>query len=205
MTQKNFRGPQRAKGDSKIRNVPPRSTYQMNPLFSSVYRLGGFRRRHAIDYLNRNMVLFDVYSFSVLAFVIEKETNRSVPIVTLAAGQAPDNFHVSSTEVETTTTYTYDSEAGPTTIDVDSRTIRIQVKRSRSAQALTMCLFLVNWALATGSIYIVLFTIFRREEINEAVLLFPVVTILIIPAPRSLYPGSPPFGIFIGKSLALRY
>jgi len=150
------------------------------------------------------MLPFDAYSFSILVFVIEKETNKSVPIVTLAAGQAPDNFDVSSTSVETTT-YTYDSEAGLTMIDVDFRTIRIQVKRSRSAQALTMCLFLANWALTAGSICIVLVAIFKREETNDADLLLPVVTILIIPAPRSLYPGSPPFGIFIGMSWAPRY
>jgi len=147
------------------------------------------------------MVPFEVYSLSVLVFAIEKATNKSVPIVIVSAGQAPDNFHVSCIGMGTTATYTYDSGTGPTTIGVDSQTVYIQVKRSRSAQALTMCLFLANWALTTGSIYIVFVVIFGGEEINEAVLLLPITVILTIPAPRSLYPGSPPFGIFIGNCL----
>ena len=193
------------KCDSKIRNVLPKfDLFKRTCFLASLYRFAGFRERHDIDYLNTNMVPFEVYSLSVLVFAIEKGTNKSVPIVIVSAGQAPDNFHVSCVGMETTATYTYDSGTGPTTIGVDSQTVYIQVKRSRSAQALTMCLFLVNWALTTGSIYIVLLVVFGGEDVNEAVLLLPITVILTIPAPRSLYPGSPPFGIFIGKSRALR-
>ena len=135
---------------------------------------------------------FDFYLLSVLAFVIEKATNQSIPIVTITVGQAPNNFEVSSTELEAL-------NGG-----VRSTVAYIEVKRSQFAQAITMCLFLVNWALTTGSIYIVFLVIFRRERINEAVLVLPITIVLTIPTLRNLYPGSPPFGIFIGKSRALR-
>jgi len=149
------------------------------------------------------MAPFDAYSFSISAFVIEKATNESIPIVTFTAGEAPANFDVSSTEVETTNDYAYDSGTGPATINVHSKLVYIEAKRLRSAQILTMCLFLVNWALTTASIYIVVLVVFKRERMNDAVLLLPVTIILTIPTLRSLYPGLPPFGIYIGMSRAL--
>jgi len=38
------------------------------------------------------MAPFDTYSLDVLVFMIERTTNNPMPIVTLTAGQAPDNF-----------------------------------------------------------------------------------------------------------------
>jgi len=149
------------------------------------------------------MAPFDTYSFNISAFVIEKATNVSIPIVTLTAGQAPNNFDISSVDAETTSNYTYDSETGPTTINAHSKIAHFKLKRSRSAQTLTICLFLVNWALTVGSVYIV-FTVFRGEETDDAVLLLPVTIVLTIPTLRSLYPGLPPFGIYIGKFRAPR-
>jgi len=151
------------------------------------------------------MAPFDTYLLNTLVFVIEKETNKSIPIVKLTAGQAPGNFGISSTEVKTASNYTYDSGTGPTTINVDSKIIRIEAKRSRFAQALTICLFLVSWTLATCSIYIVALVIFRREQMNDAVLLLPVTIALTIPTLRSLYPCSPPINISIGESRVLGY
>jgi len=147
---------------------------------------------------------FDSYTLSVSVFVIEKATNQSIPIVTIAVGQAPDNFEISSTELETWSSYTYDSGTGNQTIPVPSRIAYIEVKRSQFAQAITMCLFLINWILTTGSICIVALVLSRREKIKEAVLLLPVTIVLTIPTLRNLYPGLPPFGIYIGKSRTLR-
>jgi len=160
---------------------------------------------HDIKYLDTYVAPFDAYSFSALVFVIEKETNQSIPIVTLTAGQASEkNFDVSSVGVKTMNSYTYDSEMGPTTTNVDSGIVYIEAKRSRFAQTLTICLFLINWTLAACSIYIVILVAFRRERTNDAVLLLPVTIILTIPTLRGLYPCSPPFTMFIGKSRARR-
>ena len=83
---------------------------------------------------------------------------------------------------------------------VPGRRIYITVKRTILAKAFTMCLLLVNTALAIGSAYITLLVVIRREETNEGVLLLPVTIILTIPAIRTLFVGSPPFGIYIGRS-----
>jgi len=203
MTQPSSRQTQRVKGNGMIHKLLSHSTYQTT-FFFSVWELVTFGYMHEVDYLDTDIVPFDVHLLGVSMFVIEKETNQSIPIVTLTTGRAPGNFDLSSTEVETTRNYTYDSDTGPTTINVNARIAQIEAKRSRFPQALTMCLFLVNWTLTVGSIYIVVLVIFGRGGINDAVLLLPVTIILTIPTLRSLYPGSPPFGVFIGKSRALR-
>jgi hypothetical protein len=184
-------------------------------LLSSLYRSGTFDVSHSIDAYNGVMAPFDSYSFAVSAFAIEKSTNRSVPIVTFAAGDALDNFVVESSETKTKNNYTYDSGTGPTTVEVESSVIHIRAKRTTFARAFTMCLFLVNWALTIGSTYITVLLAFGDQdpemdgptpppEIDNGVLLFPVTIIVTIPALRSLYVGSPPLGIVIGKPGVLR-
>jgi len=158
---------------------------------------------HRVYFSDTDMAPFDAYSLSFFVFVIDEVTNEPIPIITFAVGEAPNNFELSSVEVETMSSYTYNSETGPTTIDVGSKVIRIKAKRTRFAQTLTMCLFLVNWALTAASIHIVL-VLFRKEGINDAVLLLPITIILTIPTLRSLYPGPLPFGILIGESRAPR-
>lgn len=93
-------------------------------------------------------------------FVIEKATNKSVPIITFAAGEGQDNFAVSSYDMGTRSNYTYDSGTGPTTIEVDS-------KRSQLAQAFTMCLLIVSLALTIGSIYLTFLVIFGGEGVDN--------------------------------------
>ena len=159
-----------------------------------------------IDAFTTDPTPFDVYDLTLFAFVIEKATNRSVPIVTFLTGEAPNNFVISSVEtMRTRSNYTYDSGEGPVTVEVESSVIDIEVKRSQLARAFTLCLFIVNWALTVGSTYVTLLAVFREGEMNEAVLLFPVTIVLTIPALRSLYVGSPPFGIIIGESRALGF
>ena len=155
---------------------------------------------HSLDIVSMDAVPFDSYVSSALLLVIEKATNKSVPIVTFAAGEGPDNFAVSSFDMETKSNYTYDSGAGPTTAEVESRVIRITVERSQLARAFTICMMIVGSALAIGSTYLTILVFFEGDGVDRAVLLLPVTIILTIPALRALYPGSPPFGIFIGKS-----
>jgi hypothetical protein len=93
------------------------------------------------------MAPFDTYSLTVSAFAIEDATDKPVPIVTFAAGEAPDNFVASSVETETKSNYTYDSVTELATVGVQSGMIDIEAKRTRLAQAFTLRLLLVNWAL----------------------------------------------------------
>ena len=164
-----------------------------------------FGVNHVLDYYYADMVPFDTYFVGALAFVIEKATNHSVPIVTFAACEGSDNFVISSVETPTTSNYTYDSGTGPTTIEVNSSTIEISARRSQLAQAFTMCLLLINWTLALGSTYVTLIAVFSEEKVHEGVLLLPVTLVLTVPALRGLYVGSPPFGIYLGRSRVLRF
>jgi len=149
------------------------------------------------------MVPFDVYYLNALAFVIEKATNRSVPIITFATGEGAENFVVSSIQTQAKNNYTYNPGTGPTTVEVESSLVFITVKRSKLAQAFTVCLLLVNTALAICATYITLLVIVRRDGMNDGVLLLPVTIVLTIPTLRGLFVGSPPFGIYLGGSRAL--
>ena len=152
-----------------------------------------------MDYKNPTVVPFDPYFFTASAFVIEKATNKSVPIVAFAAGDGPENFVVSFANTSTYSNFTYDSGTGPTTVPVESSVVWIGAKRSPLARAFTLCLFIVNWALTIGSVYITLLVLVGTGKMDPAVLLLPVTLVLTIPTLRSLYVGSPPFGIYIGE------
>ena len=152
-----------------------------------------------MDLQTRNAVPFDWYISSVSMFVIEKATNKSVPVVAFAAGDGPENFVVSSVSEPTKSNFTYDSGTGRTTVEVESSVVWVEARRSQLSQAFTLCLFIVNWALTVGSVYITLLALVGTAKMDPAVLLLPVTLVLTIPTLRSLYVGSPPFGIFIGE------
>ena len=166
----------------------------------SLLSLGTFEVDHSIDYPSPYMVPFDSYSLTATAFVIEKATNESVPIVTFTAGEATDNFIISSRNMSNMRNkFTYNPGTGSRTIEVGSGMIEVKAKRSSLAQAFTICMLFINWALTIGSMYITITLLARKEKMDAAVLLLPVSIVLTIPTLRSLYVGTPPFGIFIGK------
>ena len=164
-----------------------------------------FEVDHTVDTFSPDMVPFDTYSISVVAFVIERATNNSVPIVTFAACEGSDNFFISSVGTSMISTRHYDPGTGPTTAEVYSSVAQITAIRSQLAQAFTMCLLFINWALALGSGYVTFVAVVAKEKVNEGVLLLPVTIVLTIPTLRSLYVGSPPFGIYLGGSQVLRF
>jgi len=160
---------------------------------------------HSIYTYGLDMAPFDTYHSTTTMFAIEKATNESVPIVTFAASGRPKNFVVSSENSESLSNYTYDSGTGPTTVEVESGVTYITVKRSRLARAFTLCLLLINSALTAGSVYVTVLVLTTKEKINDGILFFPVTVVLTIPTLRSLYPGSHPFGLYIGRSRALGF
>lgn len=159
---------------------------------------------HPIDVLAPDRVPFDSYYITALVFMIDRATNESMPIISFAAGEGPNGFIVSSTNEWVWSSYTYDSGTGPKTVDVPSTIAFITIKRSRLARAFTMCLLLVDSGLAVGSTYVMLLVFFKRDGLDSTVLLLPVTIVLTIPTLRGLYPGSPPFGIYLGRFRALR-
>ena len=167
----------------------------------SMETLTAFQFNHTIDYNAPGMAPFDTYILNAVAFVIDRTTNEPVPIIQFATDEGPDNFAVSSNNYSTISAYDYSPGIPPT--PVSSKVIQITVKRSHLARAFTMCLLLVNIALTLGSSYVTLVIFFKRDEdVHDGVLLLPVTIILTIPALRNLFVGSPPFGIYLGRSLA---
>ena len=150
------------------------------------------------------MVPFDAYSLRALVFVIEKATNESLPVFTATTGEGVSGFAILSVEEQAKAFWIHDSEAGQTPVTVSASRISITVKRTLLAKAFTVCLLVVNSALTVGSVYVTLLAVVRREAVNDSVFFFPVTIVLTIPALRSLYPGSPPFGIYLGEFPALR-
>ena len=96
-----------------------------------------------------------------------------------------------------TSKFTYDTGNGTVTVDVESRALVLTVSRSVLAQAFTVCLLLVNWALTVGTLYILLAVLMRKEKMKDAVLALPITVMLTIPTIRALFVGAPPFGILL--------
>ena len=202
MTQQTPHFPQYMNHNSKNHVTVKFGFITRTSLLLSFATLNVFGMNHYLDYVALDTVPFDAYVLKTFVFVIDRATNKSVPILRFASGEGPDNFVLSSVGGQTNNTWTYDPGTGPTTVVVESSWIEIVVKRSQLAQAFTVCLLLANAALTAGSVYVTLLVTIRREGVNDALLLLPVSTILTIPALRGLYAGSPPFGIYLGTPMA---
>ena len=168
-----------------------------------MYDLNIFSVDHHLQTVAQDVAPFDTYDIVATVIVIEKLTNRSVPIIMFAADGGSNNFVISSEDGSILSNYIYDPGTGPTEVEVGSRITHIMVKRSQLARAFMVCLLVINLTLTVGSAYVTVLVLTRRERIHEGIFLFPVTAILTIPALRNLYPGSPPFGIYIGRSRAL--
>lgn len=154
---------------------------------------------YGIDPGDQYYTPFHRYKFTALAFVVEKATNKSVPIVTFAAGDpGPGDFTTTSVMHPTLNKFTYDIGGGPTTVDINSTTIITTVRHSNRARALTISMFAINWILTICSVAIALIVLRRRGGVKDGVALLPVTVILSIPTIRSLYVGPAPFGIYLG-------
>jgi len=162
--------------------------------------LVSFDTEHTIETGNRYDTPLDRYSFTAFVFVVERATNKSVPITTFAVGDiGPADLTTTSVATPTKNQFTYDNEDGEsTTVDVESRTMFAEVKYSTRGRAITFSMFVINWVLTLCSVVIALIVLGRRGSVKDAVALLPVTVILSIPAIRNLYVGSPPFGIFLG-------
>ena len=165
----------------------------------SLGAVGVFDVEHTLDYELRDVVPFDLYTFRASVFVIDKATNKSVPIVAFAAGYGPDYFVVSSTSEPMENWFTYDNGTGPNTVGVMSSMATVEIKRSQLSKAFVMCMFIVNWALTITSVYITLLVLVGVAKRDPTILVFPATLVLTIPTLRNLYVGSPPFGIYIGQ------
>lgn len=168
----------------------------------------GFVMEHRFDKhgewdLTRDlMVPFQRYSFNTFAFAIDPTTNQSVHIVTFGVLDILGDLIIRSCDAGDTKKFTYDSGDGPVTTEVESRLLRVEIAQSAVAKAYAICMFLVNWALTVGSVYIAALVTFGMLEPNSVVAALPFSALLAIPTIRSLYIDSPPLRIPIGKRAA---
>ena len=170
------------------------------PLFS-LMDMVSFDTDHKVETGDRWCMPFDHYYFTSFLFAVEKATNKSVPIVIFAVGDAGpgafSDFTTFSETVPSRSNFTYEAGDGPITVEVGSNTTFVTIKHSTRARVLTVSMFAINWVLTLCSVVIAL-TVVIREEMRDGVAFLPVTIILSIPAIRSLYVGSPPFGIYLG-------
>ena len=165
-------------------------------IYSGMIYLPATKDRHFFD--QQLHAPFDDYSINAFAFAIDKATNKSVHITRFTTADPLNNFVTFAHDMDTVNAFTYETGNGTVTIQAESRALEVVIHRSILAQAFTMCMLLVNWALTIGSIYITLVMLVQRERMSEAVLALPITVVLTIPAIRGLFIGSPPFGILLG-------
>ena len=146
------------------------------------------------------MIPFEHYDFHAFAFAIDPTTNSSAHIAVFGVFSTLADFVIRSHDAADTNKFTYDSGDGPVNMEVESRVLRAEIKRSAIAKALAVCLFLVNWALTIGSVYTTALVASGKLEVTSMVTGLPFSALLAIPTVRSLCSGSPPLGVFIGKS-----
>ena len=153
---------------------------------------------HRVTMGSQYVTPFDQYNFTVFALAVERATNRSIPITLFAVGDAgPADFTTTSETVPSSNWFTYDTDDGPVTVEVGSSTTFAKVLHSTRAQALTVSMFLINWVLTVFSM-IITAIVTSRSEVKDGVALLPFSVIFTIPTIRSLFVGSPPFGILFG-------
>ena len=158
-----------------------------------------FNRYGKRDPTENPVVLFERYSFNAFVFAMDPTTNRSVHIVTFGVLGTVGDFVIRSHDTADTTEFTYDSGSGLVTTEVESRVLQGEITQSAIAKAFAICLFLVNWMLTVGSVYITVLVASGMLATNSMVAAFPFSAPLTIPTVRSLYADSPPFGTSIGQ------
>ena len=170
---------------------------------SSFGALSTFESNHTIGYLFRDAVPFDVIVFAATVFVIERTENKSVPVIAFAVHDLMDYFVITSSDWgRLRGNFSDNSGPVPATVEVDSGWMWFEGRRSTFAYIVTFSFLGINWALAVGSVYIMV-VIFKGQEVDTEILLLPVTIVLIIPALRGLYIGSPQLGGYMGEFLAL--
>ena len=138
----------------------------------------------------------DSYDFSAFVFVIDRNTNKSVPILSFEVRNTwSGNLAATSKRRLSRNEFTYNAGNGPTTVGVESNTINATIQRSAPALAFTYSLFAINWILTVCSLITTSFTAHRESEIGVALL--PITVILTIPTIRGIYVDLP-FGVSLG-------
>ena len=172
----------------------------------SVWDPPGFVTEHRFDKHGKwdptkdLLVLFQHYSFNAFAFAVDPTTNHSVPIVMFGVLDILGDFLIRSHDAGDTSGFTYDSGNGSVSTEVEVRLLWVEITQSAIAKAFAICMFLANWTLTVGSVYITALVALRQLEANSMVAALPFSALLTVPVIHSLYVNAPPSEISIGKS-----
>ena len=165
------------------------------PKFTMEHSFDKYGKQHLIDPFQR-------YGFDAFVFAIDPTTNHSVHIPMFNVFGAVGDFEIRSRGTAATGELTYDSGIGLVTTQVESRVLRVEITQSAIAKAFVICLFLVNWMLTVGSVYITALIASRMLDASSVVAALPFSAPLTIPMVRSLYAGSLPSGASVGQFFA---
>jgi len=167
------------------------------PMFIAEHRFDKYGKRNPTENL---MVPFQRYSFNAFVVAIDPGTNLSVHIDMFGILDTLGDFVIQSQDVVATSELTYDSGNGLVTTEVQSRLLRAEITQSRIAKTFAICLFLANWMVTVGSVYITALVASRMLDANSMLAALPFSAPLTIPAVRFLYTNSPLLGTSMGQS-----
>ena len=187
-------------GYRKIFNESNSDEPNITPFLLSPLDLVSFENDYRVITGEQYKTPLDRYDFTAFVFVINPATNFSVPVVSFEVGDTGLGDFITTCETGTSrSNFTYEPPNLNTTVSVTipSYTTYATVRRTIRAQALTFLMFTINWLLTLCTLAIT-GIVANKREVKDGVALLPVSIILSVPAIRSLYIGSPPFGIFFG-------
>ena len=153
--------------------------------------------------MNKNYYApFVRYKFVAFVFVIDKATNKSIPIIGFIIDDpGPTNFKTLYNDTPARNNFTYNAATGPVTAEVESHIMTGEIVYSFHATALIFFMFLLCWALCLWSMHIARTVSKRGLEAKDGATFLPITLIFSVPTIRSLYLGSLPFGVFLGVYL----
>jgi len=166
------------------------------PRFTVEHRFDKFGKRAPTENL---MDPFQCYSFNAFIFAIDPAMNSTIHITMFSVLDSLGDFVVHSHDAPDTREFVHDSGNGLVTMEVESRILQGEIAWSAIAKAFAVCLFLVNWMLTVGSVYITALVASRMLDANSVVAALPFSAPLTIPAIRFLYTNSPLLGTSIGQ------
>ncbi|KAF9785343.1 hypothetical protein BJ322DRAFT_1211220 [Thelephora terrestris] len=136
--------------------------------------------------------------FEAIIFVLDEATNKSVPITGFSFSSSGLDFDTEHDLQEVSLKIVYDTVGGPTAEWIQASYMIATIKHGPRARAITYSMFVINWILTLSSTITTVSVIFHRRGVGkDTVALLPITVILTIPVIRSLYAGSPPYGILL--------
>jgi len=185
----------------KIFNESDSDKSNMTLLQLSTLDLNSFEKEYWVAPGEEYKMPYDLYNFAVFVFVIDPATNSSVPILNLEVSNTRmGDFDMMFKTGTSTSNFTFEPPTPNTSVvvTIPTYTAYATVERNYRAFCLLHLMFMVNWTLTMSMVGFTIVIRKTEEKVEESVALLPITMVLSIPAIRSLYIGTPPYGILLG-------